>query len=96
VPFGAPLYKSGVAQDDLIVSLDGAELTQAAQIDAVLAKHKAGDAIAIRFVRRGGERVEATIALEEDPRVEIVPIETAGGTLSPEQKRFRESWLNAQ
>lgn len=45
------------------------------------------------FVRRGGERAETTVTLEEDPRVEIVPVEQAGGTLSPEQRRFRDAWL---
>ncbi len=50
----------------------------------------------IHFVRRGGERVETTIVLEEDPRIEIVPIETAGGTLTVEQQRFRQAWLGAR
>jgi predicted metalloprotease with PDZ domain len=96
VPFGSPLYKAGVAQDDQIVSLDGTELTQQAQIDDVLGRHKPGEVIPIRFVRRGGERVDGTVTLEEDPRIEIVRVEEAGGTLSPEQRRFRGSWLNAQ
>lgn len=96
VPFDSPLYKAGVAQDDLVVSLDGTELTQAAFLDVVLSKHEPGDTIPIRFVRRGGERVDGTITLMADPRVEIVPIETAGGTLTAAQKRFREAWLNPQ
>jgi predicted metalloprotease with PDZ domain len=94
VPFGSPLYKVGVAQDDQVVSLDGVELTEQAQIDAVLSRHKPGDSIAIRFVRRGGERVERTVVLEEDPRVEIVPVEKAEGTLTPERQRVRETWLS--
>jgi predicted metalloprotease with PDZ domain len=96
VPFGSPLYKAGVAQDDLIVSLDGTDLGQSTAVEQILARHRPGAAIPIRFVRRGGERVDGTIALDEDPRVEIVPVESAGGTLSAEQKRFRDAWLNAQ
>ncbi len=69
---------------------------QPAQIDEVLGRHKPGDAIPISFVRRGGEKVEGVITLDEDPRVEIVTIESTGGTLSPEQKRFRDAWLSAQ
>jgi len=93
VPFDSPLYKAGVAQDDALVSLGGTDLTQQSQIDDVLGRHTPGEAVPLRFVRRGGERVETTVTLEEDPRVEIVPVEQAGGTLSPEQRRFRDAWL---
>ena len=96
VPFDSPLYKAGVAQDDVMVSLDGTELGRATTVEQVLARHKPGTTVPIRFVRRGGEKVEKTITLEEDPRVEIVSVESAGGTLSAEQKRFRDAWLKAQ
>ena len=39
--------------------------------------------------------VNATLALDEDPRIEIVPIEKIGGAPNDEQKRFRESWLRS-
>jgi predicted metalloprotease with PDZ domain len=96
VPFGSPLYKAGVAQDDVVVSLDGTDLGKAATVEQIIGKHQPGATIPIRFVRRAGEKVEQTITLEEDPRIEIVPVESAGGTLSAEQKRFRDAWLNAQ
>ena len=95
-PFDSPIYKAGVEQDDLIVSIDGVEATQASILDTVLARHKPGEMIGIRLVRRSGERVDGIITLEEDPRVEIVTVESTGLSLSPEQKRFRDSWLNAQ
>jgi predicted metalloprotease with PDZ domain len=96
VPFGSPIYDAGVAQDDFVVSLDGADLVRDGQVEEILARHKPGDAVAIRFVRRGGEKVETTVTFEEDPRIEIVPVENAGGTLSADQRRFREAWLKAQ
>jgi len=96
VPFESPLYKAGVAQDDYVVSLDGADIVREGQIEEILSRHKPGDRVAIRFVRRGGEKAETTVVLEEDPRIEIVPVENAGGTLSADQRRFREAWLRAQ
>jgi S1-C subfamily serine protease len=96
VPFGSPLYKAGVAQDDLIVSLGTNELGQAATPDVVLGSFTPGSTIPIRFVRRGGERVDGSITLDEDPNIEIVPVESTGGPLTAEQKRFREAWLNPQ
>jgi predicted metalloprotease with PDZ domain len=95
VPWESPLYKAGVAQDDQLVNLDGTDLTSMANYDQVLAKHKAGDRVPLRFVRRSGETVNATLELAEDPRIEIVPIEKIGGLLNDDQKRFRESWLSS-
>ena len=95
VPMESPLYQAGVAQDDQLVSLGGVELGASNTWDAALANHKAGDRVPLRFVRRSGEVVNATIALEEDPRVEVVLVEKSGGTLTEEQRRFRDSWLGS-
>ena len=67
-----------------------------AAFEEALAKQKPGAAVPLRFVRRSGEVVNGTITLDEDPRIEIVPVETTGGTLTDDQRRFRESWLNSQ
>jgi predicted metalloprotease with PDZ domain len=96
VPFGSWLYKAGVERDDLIVSIDNVNVTNRTAIDQVLRKHKPGDQVEIRFVRRGGETLNGTLVLEEDPYQEIVPTEAAGGTLSDAQKQFREGWLGTR
>jgi predicted metalloprotease with PDZ domain len=96
VPWDSPLYKAGVAQDDQLVTLDGTAVTTMAIYDEVLGRHKPGAKVPLRFVRRSGETVNATLVLEEDPRVEILPIEKLGGMLNDDQRRFRESWLSSQ
>ena len=95
VPWESALYKAGVAQDDQLVNLDGTALTSTAAFDEVLGRHKPGDRVPLRFVRRSGETVNATLVLEEDPRVEIIPIEKIGGMLNEDQQRFRSSWLSS-
>jgi predicted metalloprotease with PDZ domain len=95
VPWESPLYKAGVAQDDQLVSLDGAALTSTAAYDEAIARHKPGDRVPLKFVRRSGETVNATLVLEEDPRVEIVPFEKIGGILTEDQQRFRGAWLSS-
>ena len=95
VPMESPLYKAGVAQDDQLVSLGGSDLSATNTWDAALAKHKAGDRVPLRFVRRSGEVVNTNITLEEDPRVEVVLVEKSGGTLTDDQRRFRDSWLGS-
>ncbi|HEX6162909.1 MAG TPA: hypothetical protein VFZ31_06080 [Vicinamibacterales bacterium] len=95
VPWESPLYKAGVAQDDQLLNLNGIDLTSMMALEQALARRKAGDRVPLLFARRSGERVNATIELVEDPRIEIVPIEKTGGTLTDEQKRFRASWLSS-
>ena len=95
VAFDSLLYKAGVDQDDHIVSLDGVTLTSAQSVEDVLERHKPGDSVPIRFVRRSGEAVNATIVFEADTGIEIVPVERAGGSLTPDQQRFRDSWLGS-
>ncbi len=96
VPWDSPLYKAGVAQDDQLVNLDGTALTTMAIYEEVLGRHKPGARVPIRFVRRSGEAVNATLVLDEDPRIEILPIEKLGGMLTDDQRRFRESWLSSR
>ena len=94
MPWESPLYKAGVAQDDQLVNLDGRADIHG-QLGRDAPRHKAGDRVPLRFVRRSGETVNATLALEEDPRMEVVLVEKTGGTLTDEQRRFRESWLGS-
>lgn len=96
VPWESQLYKAGVAQDDQLVNLDGTALTSMANFEEALSRHKPGARVPLRFVRRSGETVNTTIALDEDPRMEVVPVEKTGGTLTDDQKRFRESWLRSR
>jgi predicted metalloprotease with PDZ domain len=92
----SPLYKAGVAQDDQLVSLGGVDLTSMAAFEQALAQQTPGVAAPLRYVRRSGEVVNGSITLVEDPRIEIVTLESTGGALSDDQRRFRESWLNSQ
>jgi predicted metalloprotease with PDZ domain len=95
VPFDSGVYNAGIEQDDQLITMDGQELSSTAVLDEILSRHKGGDAVPIRFVRRSGESVTTTLTLDEDPRVEVVPIEKTGGTLTADQKTFRDDWLNS-
>jgi predicted metalloprotease with PDZ domain len=90
-----PAYAAGLEQDDVITAIDGKPVATAQQIQEVLRAHKPGDQIRVAFTRRSGPAT-ATIALEEDPELEALPLEAAGGTPTPEQKAFRDRWLASQ
>src|SRR5688500_4391035 len=93
VPWESPLYKAGVAQDDQLLNLGGVDLRSPAAWDDALSKFKPGESVPLRFVRRSGETVNATVKLEDDRRVEVVLVEKSGGILTDDQRMFRESWL---
>jgi predicted metalloprotease with PDZ domain len=94
VPFGSPAYKAGIDRDDVIVSVGGSRVSSATDIDRALAARKAGDSVTAVIDRRG-QQLTVTIALIEEPRLEIVAAEQTGQSLTPGQTRFREAWLRS-
>ena len=88
-----PIYAAGLDQDDEIERLDGTRVGSIDDVNAVLRRHKPGDRLPIVFVGRGGARKTTSIALEEDPHVEVTPIELAGDSLTAAQRAFRDRWL---
>ena len=95
VPFGSPAYEAGLERDDIVVSVGGRRLTGSDDWDAAVRQHKPGDAVEVMFQRRG-KPVKATMRLREDPHIDVVPVEAAGGTLSGAQRTFRAAWLCSQ
>ena len=57
-------------------------------------RRRPGDTIVVAFVDRAGVAKTARVTLAEDPHLELIPAESAGGVLTAAQKRFREGWLN--
>jgi predicted metalloprotease with PDZ domain len=96
VPPGSPTYGAGLEQGDEILTLDGKPIQTIADISAVLEAHKPGDRVALSFADRRAQPITASIVFAEDPRVTIVPVEVAGGVLSPAQKAFRDAWLGGR
>jgi predicted metalloprotease with PDZ domain len=90
-----PVYAAGLDQDDEIQQIDGQRIASDADLAAALQKHKPGDTIQITFVDRTGTPKRASVALVEDPHLEVVPIEMAGA-LTAAQQTFRDRWLGAK
>jgi predicted metalloprotease with PDZ domain len=87
-----PIYAAGLDQDDELRQVEGQRINGDADIEAVLNRHRPGDAVSIVFADRTGLAKTATVTLAEDPHVEVVPAESAGA-LSPAQRTFRDRWL---
>jgi predicted metalloprotease with PDZ domain len=88
-----PAYAAGLDVDDELRQMDGARLTTTEEVGSILRRHRPGDAIPVVVVDRTGLTRSTTLTLKEDPRIELLPVESAGGSLTPGQRAFRDRWL---
>ncbi len=95
VAANSPAYAAGLEQDDELRQIDGIHAEAASDVSAVVGRHKAGDRLRVAYIDRSGIEKMTTVALIEDPHLEVVPLENAGGRLTPAQRLFRERWLGA-
>jgi predicted metalloprotease with PDZ domain len=93
-PFGSPVYAAGLDVDDEVRVFDGTRIRSLTDVASVLGRRRPGDSVPIVFADRSGRQLTATIRLADDPAFELVPIERAGGALTPAQRAFRERWVN--
>jgi predicted metalloprotease with PDZ domain len=92
---GTPVYDAGVDRDDEILSIDGETVGSPERLDEIVRRHKPGDKLRA-VVRRAGFSEQITIAVGEDPGLELVPAETSGRALSAAERGFRDAWLKSR
>jgi predicted metalloprotease with PDZ domain len=95
LPWGSPAFDAGLDQGDVILDVDGKAMSWGV-LHAALKARKPGDRLAVTYKRRGGATGRATIVLEEDPSLDVVTVEAAGGSLTPDQRAFRDAWLGSK
>ena len=88
-----PAYAAGLEQDDEVTEIGGQAIRSESDAAAALQRHRPGDRVQIVFVDRARVTRRPTVTLAEDPHLEAVPIEAAGGVLTPAQRVFRDRWL---
>lgn len=91
VAWGSPAFDAGLAHGDVIVTAGGRPFTS-----TIFERQRPGDRLTLEVRRAGGRIATVELAFGEDPRLEAVPIETAGGTLTGEMRAFREAWLGSK
>jgi len=92
---GTAAYNAGLDRGDELVSVGGRTLSSPADVQAAVSTHKPGETIELVFLRRG-QQVHANAVLDDDPSLEIVPLESTGSKLTAEQTAFRQSWLGSK
>jgi predicted metalloprotease with PDZ domain len=92
-PSDSPAYAAGLDLGDAVRQMDGSRVTSADDVNRAIGRHKPGDTVAVVFSGRTGEAKTVTVTLIEDPRLELVPIESTGAALTAAQRTFRDRWL---
>src|SRR3954471_9275957 len=92
VNWGTPAFQAGIEEGDVMTAADGKSIATIEDWQNAVRGHKPGDTMAVEF-NRHGTILKATIAVAEDPTVEVVPLESTGATLSADQRMMREGWL---
>ena len=93
--WGTPAYRAGREEGDVITVADGKAIATLDDWQAAVRAHKPGDSMAVEFTRHGSA-VKASIAVGEDPTMEVVTLDSTGGTLSADQKAMRDGWLGSK
>jgi predicted metalloprotease with PDZ domain len=92
---GTPAYAAGLDRGDELLTLDGVAVSAPGRLEEAVQRRKPGDRVRAA-VRRRGVVSEATIAIEEDPRLHVVPTEQAGRQLTAAERSFRDAWLGSK
>ena len=95
VRFGSPLYDAGVERDDVLVSIDGQNLSSSSRLATVLEDVGTGEPVTLVYARRG-ETTTARLTVAADPTLQLVPLEQLGRRPTPAQERFRNDWLGSK
>ncbi len=90
---GSPSYEAGLDRGDRIVMVDGTSVTTADQFRDAWRALDPGDELELTSTSRG-QTVETTLTVGEDPRLEVVTLESTGEELPAEAAAFRRAWLD--
>jgi predicted metalloprotease with PDZ domain len=92
---GGSAYGAGIANGDIIVSINGERTMTVDALNAALARRKPGEVVQVGIIQH---RVRKTIPMTIRGRraMKIVTYESIGVPVTPEIARFRESWLGSK
>jgi predicted metalloprotease with PDZ domain len=87
-----PLYIAGVDHGDELLAFDGVSVTGPSRLEEAIQRRRPGDRVRISIRRRGATQ-DLTLAVAEDPRLQLVPVERTGRQLTAAERAFRSAWL---
>jgi S1-C subfamily serine protease len=64
---GGPAGSAGIGQGDVIVGLDGKDVTDSTSLRELILSHQPGDRVAVSVVTQGGQKTTITATLGVNP-----------------------------
>lgn len=92
---GSAAYNAGIDNGDYILKIGDKQVKAVADVRGIVEGYKPGDEVTITYQHREIEKTQ-TVKLLENNGLEVVPIESAGGTLTPEMALYRNNWLETK
>ncbi len=92
---GTPAYESGLDIGDFLLRVGDKELKDPADLERILSGFKPGDNVSLTFESKGTVKT-ASVMLQENSRLEVVPVEKTGGKLTPAMEKLRNNWLSSK
>jgi predicted metalloprotease with PDZ domain len=92
---GGSAYGAGIANGDIIYSVNGTAVSSMDSLQAIIARRRVGEVVQVGVEQ---QKVRHTIPMTIRGRREMkaMTFEKAGIPVSPEIQRFRESWLGSK
>ncbi|MEO5975532.1 MAG: PDZ domain-containing protein [Chryseolinea sp.] len=90
---GSPAYKSGLENNDVLVSINGKKVTDNESVQAVVSLLTPGSKVKVVY-KRGNDERTAEVVLEEDPAMVTKLIEENGAKLDGDKSKRRGLWLD--
>jgi predicted metalloprotease with PDZ domain len=91
---GTPLYDAGIDYGDRIFSVGGQPVATDSAVGATIATHHPGEQVTLSIGDRKGTR-DVAVRVGANPTIELIPLEDAGQTPTPEQLAFRRDWIRS-
>ncbi len=92
---GSPAYMAGLSMDDRLISIAGNAIAKPEDVNKALNAAKPGDEVELVYERKG-ERLRSHATLAASLALTLMPVEATGGSITEEQRIFRQSWLSAR
>jgi predicted metalloprotease with PDZ domain len=89
VAWGTPAFNAGLEEGDTITSVDGKPFE-------AFRSRKPGEKVSLEVTRPTGRTASLTLTFGDDPALEAVLVESTGGTVTADQRAFRDSWLGSK
>jgi len=74
----------------------GEHIASPEAVDTAIGRHRPGERVSIEYIDRTGASKTANVVLGENQHVNVVAVESAGGSLTQAQRTFRDAWLKSR